>query len=254
MNPDDEFTIARTISYSVTEAELVLGGYAFAREGADYRRDQPTVPGVEPAHGRRHRWAYRTYDCIPAGPGPRVSDLDLFAAIGLNSRQEARSIASLLLVRDELSDCLDELEGCLPFWEQNATELFGEESRLIEYSVGWWMYRAWALLMGARDIDVAVTHKLLHHKRPDLFPLLDRQTKRVIGEGGRRWISIWRDLQESRSKFSYLENWFEREAAARGATRLTRLRIHDILVWCDAVGHRDSAVRAGSELQQEGRP
>jgi hypothetical protein len=43
-------------------------------------------------------------------------------------------------------------------------------------SPGWHLWRCWTLLMGVTGIDVARAHKILHHKRPKLFPLIDNQT------------------------------------------------------------------------------
>ena len=49
------------------------------------------------------------------------------------------------------------------------------------------------MLMGLPGVDRAITHKLLHRKRPWLFPMLDSVTSAHLG-GFRAWATIWEDL------------------------------------------------------------
>jgi hypothetical protein len=84
--------------------------------------------------------------------------------------------------------------------------------------------------MGMPDLDVITTHKILHHKRPDVFPLFDRETARRLGEKG-AWVQIHHELAESRDEWAGLEVWFAGLATGPGDVALTLLRLHDILVW-----------------------
>ena len=76
-------------------------------------------------------------------------------------------------------------------------------------------------------------HKTLHHKRPELFPLLDNKT---MGSYLPRdsWQIIHADLTAFAPEFAALEEWFAGEAAQRGKVGLTRLRMHDIILWLHA--------------------
>jgi hypothetical protein len=51
------------------EAKAAVAGYAFATR-------------IAHGHERAPKWGYKTYDCIPASPGPQFSDLDIFVADG----------------------------------------------------------------------------------------------------------------------------------------------------------------------------
>lgn len=131
------------------------------------------------------RWAYRTYDCIPADPSPRLQGIDLFVANGIDAQMNGRTTASMLSVVDEVSAQLEVLhEMRVPFWELDRHEVAEQPA---QGDRSWPIWRAWALLMGAQHCDVAVTHKTLHHKRPDLFPdCCAPGRRRVMGSDPRR--------------------------------------------------------------------
>jgi hypothetical protein len=72
---------------TMDEAKAAVAGYAFGTA------ETAGPSGTE----LRPRWAYRTYDCIPASPGETFSDLDILVAAGLNARLTAWSIAAAQL-------------------------------------------------------------------------------------------------------------------------------------------------------------
>jgi hypothetical protein len=74
---------AKRWTIALDEAKAAVAGYAFAvREVGD-----ELAP----------RWAYRTYDCMPASPGPDFSDLDILVAAGLNGELDVAAIGALQL-------------------------------------------------------------------------------------------------------------------------------------------------------------
>jgi len=65
------------------EAKAAVAGYAFAVR--------------EVGEERAPRWGYRTFDCVPASPGPDFSDLDILVAAGLNGELDVAAIGALQL-------------------------------------------------------------------------------------------------------------------------------------------------------------
>jgi Family of unknown function (DUF6308)/HD domain len=102
--------------------------------------------------------------------------------------------------------------------------------------------------MGLPGVERAITHKLLHRKRPWLFPMLDSVTTEHLG-GFRPWATIWADLTRHEQEFAALEDWFATLASAHDGVRLTRLRIHDM--W--AASHCDVARVLGARMGLSGQ-
>ena len=116
------------------------------------------------------------------------------------------------------------------------------------------MWRAWRLLDGITTIAVAISNKVLHHKRPWLFPLLDRKTSKAFPTG-EAWPGVYDDLCNQQPQFEQLERWFAPIAAVRGGVPLTRLRIHDILLWAKQAGDQlGPLLQAGQVVRGEVPP
>jgi len=99
--------------------------------------------------------------------------------------------------------------------------------------------------MATTDLGVASVHKVLHHKRPHLFPLLDNETVKLIrpaaraaGCGLRQLIHS--ELQAHEDAFAGLERDVSVIAGDVGGVPLSWLRLHDILGWMEATGQRRS--------------
>lgn len=230
------------------EAVLVALGYAFANRKFIWKERRGAV-GERPNAALVGRWAYRTYDCVKANESPELSGLDLFITAGLNGQPHARTVASLLAVAPEVSEALTALppaERGRGFWNLERDDLAHPASQASE---AWPLWRAWSLLMGAPNIDVAVTHKTLHHKRPDMFPLLDRRTITAFDSSKTAWAEIHRDLTDNPVGWTYVEDRFEEEARRRDGARLTRLRLHDILLWTRLSGDYPAALAAGQKIR-----
>ena len=53
------------------------------------------------------RFAYRTYDCVPASPGPGPSDLDVLVVAGLDLRVDAKTFVRLRSFADRAATPLE---------------------------------------------------------------------------------------------------------------------------------------------------
>jgi hypothetical protein len=86
----------------------------------------------------------------------------------------------------------------------------------------------------------------LHHRRPELFPLLVRTTRWALlphvreGDSGVEAV-VHRELTANADAFDALEE----AVATRLGTALTRLRLHDILLWLSASLRLPHAVQLG---------
>jgi hypothetical protein len=147
----------------------------------------------------------------------------------------------MLAVADEVADALARIPVDTTFWGLPAVAIGAVPA--AAGSVGWCVWRAWEVLMGVPQVNVAVAHKTLHHKRPWLFPLLDSQTEPLYPHGA--WAAIHSELTSQATQFGELEGWFAALAAERVGVSLTRLRLHDILSWGDAAGQRAALDGAG---------
>lgn len=103
--------------------------------------------------------------------------------------------------------------------------------------------------MATDGIKVALTHKLLHHKRPDLFPLIDNRTVPLLKPHTDTEVGLWgvvhRELTRNEEQFGALERTFAELATEDHDVRLTRLRLHDVLLWLTASGRWRHAVERG---------
>jgi hypothetical protein len=59
--------------------------------------------------------------------------------------------------------------------------------------------------MGLPQVERTITHKLLHRKRPRLFPMLDSITSPQLGER-QAWTTIHQDVTSHSEEFAELED------------------------------------------------
>jgi len=197
-------------------------------------------------HGRVPRRAYRTYDCVAAGDGCTLTDIDILLPTAINAQMGGPVVAGLHAVSAAVSEQIAELdERGRAFWEYDEGEV-GEQP--ADGDPAWPLWRAWSIVEAVPGSGKAVTHKVLHHKRPSVFPLLDNKTYAELGSPPDRWRRIHQDLTSAEAAWKELENEFEGQAALRGGKALTRLRLHDILLWTRAVDQWDACRAAGAEL------
>ncbi len=151
-----------------------------------------------------------------------------------------------------LADAATERAAGRPFWELPDDEF----SVLAEPgTVGSWLRRIWQHCEVTPGVQPAQVTAALHHRRPDLFPLVVRTTRWHLlphlreGDSGVEAV-VHRELTANAAAFARLET----ELASRDV-RLTRLRLHDILLWLSAGLRLTHAVALGEgELQRGSRP
>ena len=181
--------------YTREQAQTVIAGYAFGTVPSHWSPKKPRV-GPPPAQTSQHRWAYTTYDCVPPDPGD-IGPNDVIVTAAINSRIGAKTILSVMAVAPEISETLARIPTSVNFWDQAEEDL--REPPAPGTATGA-MWRAWYALMGVRGVDVAVCHKILHHKRPCLYPLLDGITEGAY-QAGKAWAEIHRELTTHHEQF-----------------------------------------------------
>jgi hypothetical protein len=242
-----------TVNYNTqADAEAVLAGYAFGT--APLVWTAPSSCGGDkrlaaaPRAVRQSKWGYRTYDCAPNSPYAfGVNDLLLVAA--LDARVAGSTYLAMEAILPDLNAVLAEVDISQTFWTLPCNYLGAVTPP--PNTPAWLLWRAWVLLEGLNHIGTAITYKTLHHKRPWLFPIFDNATVRVMGRCGSPWQTLHRELTTQPNQFEHLEKWFAIQAIKRGGAYLTRLRIHDILLWGEITGERGSLDRAGRPFLDE---
>jgi hypothetical protein len=215
-------------------------GYARGRRPLHFRSPgNPTGRWVTvPAFG------YERFDRQPVPAGP-LGEVDILTAEGLHGRLDPDGWAAMKGVLDDvgsLADAAIERAAGRPFWELPADEF----SVLAEPgTVGAQLRRIWQHCEVMPDVQPAHVTAALHHRRPDLFPLVVRTTRWHLlphvreGDSGVEAV-IHRELRANASAFARLDA----ELAHLG---LTRLRLHDVLLWLSAGLRLTHAVTLGQD-------
>lgn len=233
------------------EALKVVIGYCLGEEDVHWQKPRDGVD-VTPTFPVRGAFAFRTYDCVPRSDEPELTDLDVLVCDGLNGQMRSKDVAGVLSVAKDVGVHIAALdkEG-RPFWEFDSAELTNEPEK---GSRAWALWAAWTLLMGVEGVDVARAHKILHHKRPRLFPLIDNKTLPSLAPHA--WCTIHEDLTECTEGWTWLEARVDERLPHDGQCkvdesadpRLSRLRLHDILLWCKATKRWTIALELGEEI------
>jgi hypothetical protein len=239
------------VTYAQDEAEAVLAGFAFGSEPLDWpwRFEPPKDHGLDsaPRATVRATWGYRTYDCAPCSPYAfDVADLLIVAALDAGASGDA--ILAMEAVLPDLNEVLANIDLGQTFWTMSPDDLGATSPQ--EGTPAWWLWRAWVLLRGAKGVGPTITDKVLHHKRPWLFPIFDDATRQAMGAES-AWRVLHAELQDQAAQFVYLEQWFAARAAERGGVGLSRLRIHDILHWGNIArggAERERLIHAGRSV------
>jgi len=246
---------------SPDDARLAVLGYAFGT-----REVRPSPKAFSGAFEQElaPRWGYCTHDCIARSDDTEFTDLDVLVAAGLNGRLGVDSVAALKLATGRAAGSVAAAakivavaaraanDGVrLSFADLASNELAGDPP---EGSIGALLAQAWRQMMSTPGVGVALTHKVLHHKQPEIFPLLDNLTiEKLSGRPTRRsaWQQIHLELAASREEFESLRSWFAEQAADRGGVAVSLTRLYDILLWLKAKGVNEweAALEAGSRLR-----
>lgn len=214
-------------------------GYAAARRPLYYRAP----------NARTGRWAqvpafgYERFDRHPVPDAP-LGEADILTAEGLHGRlgRDAWTAmaAALPAVQEAADDVVARAAG-RAFWELPEDEF----SVLAEPGTVGALLRRVDDLCAEHTVSRWHVAAALHHRRPDLFPLLHTTTRWALLPHGREGDSgveaaIHRELRANPAAFDVLEQ----EVAARGVA-LTRLRLHDVLLWLTGTLRLTHAVAAG---------
>lgn len=239
------------VSYARNEAEAVLAGFAFGTTKLTWPSNF-SPPGdahlaAAPGATSRRQWSYRIYDCVTSPPQD-ISVEDLLVVAALDPRAGSAAFLAMEAILPDLNSILARIDVVQTFWTLPRADLGGSPPGAGTQA--WWLWRAWALLRGLEGVGPTIGDKVLHHKRPWLFPIFDDDTRRRMG-GERVWQVLHDELNWHEEQFTYLERWFAAEAARRGGAYLTRLRIHDILLWGATTRNgreRELLIRAGNQV------
>lgn len=220
----------------VDAALAAVVGYALGRRPLRFR-----APNAREGRWVRVRaFAFERFDRQPPETGPRMTDRDVLLAEGLHGRLDP---AGWTAVRTALDAALPTAERALrraagrAFWElpEDETSVLAEPG-----TVGSALR---SLSEGPYGLYVLAA---LHHRRPELFPLLDGITWRQLwphtaeGDSGVHAV-VLRELQANAAAFALLE---ARAGAVLGR-RVTRLRLHDVLLWLAGSLRTETAIALG---------
>ncbi|MGY1748794.1 hypothetical protein [Modestobacter sp. SYSU DS0511] len=200
---------------------------------------------------REGRWVqvaafgHDRFDARPVPPGP-LGDDDVLTAEGLHGRLDPAGWAAVRRALDEAqptADALTERAAGRAFWELPDDELsvLGEPG-----TVG-------AHLRGLGELPEPRPRYVLaalHHRHPALVPLLARPTWLQLvphlreGDSGVAAVAH-RELRANPLAFAALE-----DAVRLLGVPLTRLRLHDLLVWLAGTLRLTTAVALGEATEE----
>ncbi|SEP28838.1 DUF6308 family protein [Trujillonella endophytica] len=224
------------------DALAAVLGYARGRRPLHFRAP----------NAREGRWvrvpafAFDRFDRQPPETSARMTDRDVLLAESLHGRLDP---AGWTVVRTALDAALPVAEEAAlraagrAFWELPDDEV----SVLAEPGTVGAAVRTLAAGPHAPYVLAA-----LHHRRPELFPLLDGITRRQLwphtaeGDSGVHAV-VLRELRANAAAFALLE---ARAGAALGH-RVTRLRLHDVLLWLAGSLRTETALALGRALDVE---
>jgi hypothetical protein len=201
-------------------------------------------------NARSGRWVelpafgYERFDRQPGTDDP-LGEFDILVAEGRHGRLEPAAWAAMKRVLDDvrpLADAAVDRAAGRPFWELPDDEF----SVLAEPgTVGAAFREVRSLSDEFPDAKSKHIAAALHHRRPELFPLLNRTTRWQLlphareGDSGVEAV-IHRELRAKADAFAELETALD----ALGH-RLTRLRLHDVLLWLSGSLRLAHAVELG---------
>ena len=220
---------------------------------AQARPDGYTLLADPSAHALNHyllrnlAFAYERFDCRPRAEGP-LGDDDVLAAEALHGRLDPAGWAAVRAALDragDLADAATERAAGRPLWE-----LPDEEFSVLREpgTVGAVLRGIQHLGRGAVPVYVAAA---LHHRRPELFPLVGTTTRRQLlphveeGDSGVEAV-VHRELRANAEAFAVLETAVAGVLGPAGGVVLTRLRLHDLLVWASGSLRLTHAVSLGT--------
>jgi hypothetical protein len=223
------------------DALAAVLGYAVGRRPLHFR-----APNAREGRWVRVRaFAFDRFDRQPPETSARMTDRDVLLAEGLHGRLDPAGWAGVRAALDAAHPIALQAErqaAGRAFWElpEEETSVLAEPG-----TVGA------ALRALAEGPHGAYVLAALHHRRPDLFPLLDGTTRRqlwphsVEGDSGTHAV-VLRELRANARAFAGLEL---RVSALLGH-RVTRLRLHDVLLWLAGSLRLETAIAWGRASEE----
>jgi hypothetical protein len=234
-----------------SEALAAVLGYARAQRDLRIRRT-PTYPDGITIKVRAY--AYRVYDCVPPSEDDEFAWLDVLVVDGINGKMTQPAITALKHAADRAWPHVRTAIQCADgraFWDLPEEEV---GRRPPPGTTGAALNDAWLECMATEGVGVALTHKLLHHKIPELFPLIDGLTDGPLDRHADDAVGLWgvihRELRANEEGFSALEETFARLVNGAEDVALKRLRLHDILLWLKKSVKWEHAVSHGKATSE----
>jgi hypothetical protein len=223
-------------------------GYARGRRPLRFR--SPT--------DRDGRWVdlpafgYERFDRRPRADGQLGED-DILIAEGLHGRLAPEAWTAMKSALDDvrpLADAAVDRAAGRPFWE-----LPDDESSVLAEpgTVGAALRQVGLHCAEAPGVRPKYVAAALHHRHPGLFPLLVRTTRWQLlphvreGDSGVEAV-IHRELRANAAAFERLET----DVAMLLGAPLTRLRLHDVLLWLSSSLRLAHAVQLGRAADEWG--
>jgi hypothetical protein len=224
-----------------TAVAAVLG-YARGRRPLRFR--SPSYP--EGRWVQVTAFGYERFDHRPAASGP-LGDADVLIAEGLHGRLDRAAWTAVRTRLDDVAPAADAAvarAGDRALWELPEAEF----SVLDEPGTVGAALRGISGPPHGEFLTAA-----LHHRWPTLFPLVGSSTRRQLlphvreGDSGVEAV-VHRELRAAAAGFAALET-----AVAEQGVPLTRLRLHDVLLWLSAGLRLAHAVALGRDAVPAGQ-
>ena len=203
-------------------------------------------------NSRTGRWVdipafgYERFDRPAPSDGP-LGESDILTAEGLHGRLDPDAWTALKGILDDVRPLagaiLDRAAG------RSFADLEDDEFSVLAEpgTVGALLRQIGHLVQETPGVSAKHVSAALHHRAPDLFPLLVRTTRWQLlphvreGDSGVEAV-IHRELVENAAPFGSL-----RQALAARGIALTDLRLHDVLLWLSGSLRLTHAVALGRD-------
>jgi hypothetical protein len=181
-----------------------------------------------------------------------MGDLFMAGAIEAPFSDTQEAINQLAAVAERVSAPLLSQPRCLNFWDVPPNHISTQSSPAAPGTLGAAFEQTIEMLKTVHGVGWVIAHKIAHHKWPNQVPLIDSKTLQHLPPG-ENWRQIYMDLVQQSAQFMELEAWSAALVAKYSNCRsLTRLRIHDILLWLSATGQKAEAIKSGDSFLKTG--
>ena len=185
--------------------------------------------GLRWANGGPETWGWRYYDRVPPLLHDHVSPADVTCAAAIHPGITRRDLAWFAHHDEALADWLAGVPRRTRHWDLSGPEL------------------AWLMEMPHwfPDLNLRLVSKVLHRKRPELIPLIDRHTEAWYGLGSAApaaamWASLLQQVHEDESDEELravtaialvsIQRELDRRRWTSGSV-LSSVRARDIAIW-----------------------